>query len=216
MESLTQANLESLTTRELINLADIHGVDIPPGLDRIFIIEELLELAAYEETEEEYTEEPAGKFPVSVVLPKQYNITFIDILVRDPLWIYAFWEIKGADRETLEKTPDFNGYFLKVSPWGRAAPDEIFTVPLSPDDNARYLGFPPNDENSGNGRRSFKVELFAGRGSDEMMLAASDPFVLPALSPRMENNGKNPLIGLSGAGKFSILRNKDRQSRAKR
>jgi len=35
--------LESLSTAELIKLADSFGIDIPHGLERIFIIEELLE-----------------------------------------------------------------------------------------------------------------------------------------------------------------------------
>ncbi|MDR1147291.1 MAG: hypothetical protein LBK66_01525, partial [Spirochaetaceae bacterium] len=35
--------LESLTTRELAALADKAGIDIPPELDRIFIIEAILE-----------------------------------------------------------------------------------------------------------------------------------------------------------------------------
>jgi len=217
---LTQACLESLTTRDLIKLADIHGVDIPPGLDRIFIIEELLSLVENDiDIDEENAEEPETKHQESAILPKQYNITYLDILVRDPLWIYAFWEIKGSDRETFEKAPDFGGYFLKVSPHSRTAPDEVFTVPLEPEDNARYLGFPVDGENDDVPRRCFKIELFASRGSEEILLVAGNPFMLPVLSSRPDRNGKfrdYPLIELSGAADFSILRNKDRQFRNKR
>ena len=219
-EPLTQAYLESLTTRELIRLADIHGVDIPPGLDRIFIMEELLELAVYDmEINEEIAEEQGTKNPESAILPKQYNITFLETLVRDPLWVYAFWEIKGADREIYEKAPDFGGYFLKVTPWNRVAPDEVFTVPLAPEDNARYLGFPVNDENVEAVQRSYRVELFAARGSEDIFLAVSNPFRLPVLSSKMDKHEKisnYPLIHLSGVGEFQILRNKDRRFRTKR
>ena len=38
-----KAFLKSLTTRELQKLADSAGIDIPPDLDRIFIIRELLD-----------------------------------------------------------------------------------------------------------------------------------------------------------------------------
>jgi len=215
---LSRTYLESLTTQELIKLADVHGVDIPPDLDRIFIIEELLDLASGNfDNDEETVIETQTKFPESAVLPKQYNITFMETLVRDPLWVYVFWEIKGADRESFERSPDFEGYSLKVSPWGRVAPDEIFTVPLDPEDNARYLGFPPADgENCQN--RSFKIELFVTKGGDEITLAESTSFKLPALSARkekMENAEKFPLIHLSGIRDLNIMRNGDRQFRIK-
>ena len=215
---LTQLHLDTLSTDELVKLSDTHGVDIPPGLDRVFIIEQLLELAALEtEIEEEYTEVTKSKFPVSAVLPKQYNITFLETLVRDPLWVYVFWEIKGADRDIFEKASDFDGYFLKVSPFGRTAPEEVFTVPLTPEDNARYLGFPPPDENQAP-HRGFTIGLFAKRGGEEISLITSDPFVLPILSPRSEKNEeteKPPLIRLSGIEDFNILRNGDRNLRIK-
>ena len=38
----TRVFLDSLSTDELVKLADSHGIDIPPDLERIFVIEELL------------------------------------------------------------------------------------------------------------------------------------------------------------------------------
>ena len=222
--SITRSYLETLTSAELIKWADHYGVDIPPGLDRIFIMEELLEIAAPDlELEEEYTEGPLVKFPESVVLPKQYNITFIETLVRDPLWAFVFWEIKGADRDIFENAADFSGYYLKVSPWGRIAPDEVFTVPLTTEDNARYLGFSPaeNEEVKEAHNRRYKVELFSELGGEEIFLASTNPFKLPVLPPRIEKQesllaNKYPLLSLSGIEEFHILRNGDRQSRTKR
>ena len=40
---LSRKKLESLTNKELINLADDHGLDIPGSLNRNFIIGELLD-----------------------------------------------------------------------------------------------------------------------------------------------------------------------------
>jgi hypothetical protein len=217
---ITRPYLESLTTEELIKWADLYGVDIPLGLDRVFIIEELLEIALSEvEPEEEHVEEPGKKFPESVLLPRQYNITFLEILVRDPLWAFVFWEIKSSDREVFEKAPDFNGYFLKVCPCG-PSPQEAFTVFLTPEDSAWYLGFPPAEENEKTKERDYKIELYAERGGEEIMLAATNPFRLPALCPRIERQedhglNKYPLIQLSGIDDFHILRNEDRQLRSK-
>jgi hypothetical protein len=221
---ITRPYLESLTTAELIKWADLYGVDIPSGLDRIFIIEELLQIVSSEvETEDEHIEEPSKKFPVSVVLPKQYNITFLEVLIRDPLWAFVFWEVKSSDKEVFEKAPDFNGYFLKVCPQGSNAAHEAFTVPLMPEDSAWYLGFPPAEENDkGQAEdRHFKIELYAERAGEEIMLAATDTFRLPCLCPRIEKledygYNKYPLIQLSGIDNFRIMRNGDRRLRNKR
>jgi len=161
---VTRAYLESLTTSELIRMADTWGIDIPPDLDRIFIIEELLESASEDtaetaETASFFSDEPsvpgepkAADSDETAPLPRQYNITFIEVMIRDPLWAFVFWEIKAADKEQLEKAQDLNGYYLKVSPFDKPAgasgdsvrrPDEadgIFTVPVKSDDNSWYLG----------------------------------------------------------------------------
>jgi hypothetical protein len=235
---MSRAFLESLSTGELIRLADQHGIDIPPELDRIFIMEELLDAAEEEETGEE--EPLAGvlsgpAFLEPVPLPKQYNINFIEVMIRDPLWIFVFWEVKGADREFYEKSPDFAGYFLRILPRGngerRADREGAFTVPIGPEDNARYLGFPPpwNEEAGEREGLSFgksegiryTVELGVYRGEEEIGLVFSQPFGFPRLleAPRrIKNSGeiyKNPLAKLSGIEDFPVLHSKDRISRPK-
>jgi hypothetical protein len=239
---LTRCYLESLTTRELTVLADQSGVDIPPGLDRPFIIEEILEAESDDENDAEGREEAFQEVPPeeaefldSAPLPEQYNITYIKVLIRDPLWVFAFWEIKSHDRELYEKGPDFEGYFLKVSPAAEICPggvpprggvktapsrgkhlsDLSFTVPVGPGDTAWYLGFPP--EYSGKdaaGKRRFRVELGVRRGTGQEVLAVSRPFNLPfLLSPPEAKAPRSPLAGLSAMDELRILRNGERRSR---
>jgi len=143
----SRSRLESLSTTELVKLAEDFGVDIPPGLERIFIIEELLLENAYlsePKTGEEIQIIPSYTEPV--VLPKQYNISFIEVIIRDPLWAYVFWEIKSHDREIHENAEDFNGYCLRVIPLIEGediqrSKENSFTVSIDKDDSARYLGF---------------------------------------------------------------------------
>lgn len=220
---ITRAYLETLSTEELYGKADLYGVDTASGMDRELIIEDLLEIAVSDtEAEEEIVEEKRTRVHESVDLPKQYNITFIETIVRDPLWAFVFWEVKVAEREIFENASDFAGYYLKVSPWGQNAPAEGgFTVPLAPEDSTRYLGFPPAGEKGDFRDRCYKVELCAERGGEEILLAATNPFRLPSLAPRIDKQenpglGKYPLIQLSGAEEFHILRNGDREARIKR
>jgi hypothetical protein len=164
-------------------------------------------------------------------LPKQYNITYLEVIIRDPLWAFAFWEVNSHDREIYEKDPDFEGYHLKVSAPG----EKPFTIPVGVEDGAWYLGFPPEYSS----RKyacdiRFHVELCVLRGEEEQVLAVSRSFRLPALLAPVEESLKEPrdsadprdpldprdppepLSVLSGMHEVSIVRNKDRRSRVPR
>jgi hypothetical protein len=217
---LARPYLDSLTTQELARMADDRGIDIPAGLERIFIIEELLDYERAEKAERE-TEESLTEFPdclETAPIPRQYNITFIDVMVRDPLWAFVFWEVKEHDRESFEKNPDFSGYFLRVSPEGRGnSPGDLsFTVQIDGGDAGRYLGFseyPPE----GFRDEAFQVELCAGLGGAWEVLAVSRSFRLPRLQKLTVSEQENALPPslpvLSGLNEFPILRSADRMSR---
>ena len=218
---MNRAYFERLTTDALLQMADDWGVDIPFGLDRIFIIEELLDIISEEEDgavlEPDMVDSGAGE---AVPLPKQYNFTFIEVMVRDPLWAFVFWEIKSQDKEQLEKSQDFSGYYLKVTPM--AAASEVFRVPVKPEDTAWYLGFnPPLVTGNNNAGIQYKVELCAVLKDNELVLVASKPFTLPVLyelsfCPGKEGVSGNSLCRLSGCEDFHVLRNSERLFRAKR
>jgi hypothetical protein len=194
-------------------LADQSGIDLPRDLERVFIIEELLEL---ETDAEEDVETPGADPPAEVdilepaFLPEHYNITFIDILIRDPLWVFAFWEIKEQDKELYEGDADFGGYYLQAVPTDKR-PDsgddplhegKSFTIPVGPDDNAWYVNFPLG------GR--FKIELKVSLKNRETLLAVSRPFKLSQLLPPSAR--ARPAV-LSGIDELPVLRNTDRLSR---
>ena len=245
--------LESSTTKELIKLADQAGITIPPDLDRIFIIRELLDYMLDEEVfskpffkrnnisadkENGKTSMISGKYfngnsePIkdSIVnensrgsslhaktafLPLQYHITYLEVLPRDPQWVYVFWEIKAQDKERYEINPGFEGYALKALENKKSNEGslesckdgdftESFTVPIEKEDNSRYLGFPSSG--------MYRIALWV-QGLN-ITLVLSNPFILPKFlnSPGNSNYLASPLIQLSGVSDFSILRSSDRVS----
>ena len=231
-QTATRPYLERLTTSDLIKMADSAGIDIPPGLDRIFIIEELLDFySPDDEGSPPESEMMDTELAESVPLPRQYNITFIELMTRDPLWAFVFWEVKAQEKEQYEKAEGFDGYYLKVSagPSPRGA-EGIFTVPVGNEDTAWYLNFDP-DASDGHradnyrlNQKCYKVELCAGIHGEETILAVSNSVKLPGLpelpseADKKELGGvlSNPLIRLSGYGDFSVLRKNERASRLKR
>jgi hypothetical protein len=221
--------LESLSTGELIRLADSYGIEIPPGLERVFIVRELLDIALDEEADSEenreaYQNAVHDDLTETAALPKQYNITFIEVMVRDPLWAFVFWEIKKSDKELFERESDFKGYCLRVIPLesaGRGEKEQPFIVSVGINDTAWYLGFPPAE-----GR--YQVELCVLQNEKETVLAFSRPFRLPRfLDPPAVKTGtdageaiqaiyRNPLVILSGAADFQVIRSAERQCRLSR
>jgi hypothetical protein len=190
---LVRPYLDSLTTRELARIADNCGIDIPPHLERVFIIEELLD---YARAEEEPEGEDGGLAEIpdcleTAPIPRQYNITFIDVLVRDPLWAFVFWEIKEHDREIFERDPEFSGYYLRILSLGEdycVLKDWSFTVQVDSNDTARYLGFSDYPPGGGQGGY-FRIDLYAGFGARSEALAVSRVFGLPKLPERVTPAG---------------------------
>jgi hypothetical protein len=224
---ISRSYLEGLTTGELAALAEGQGIDIPPGLERSFIIEEILEAFSDDffdafvngESGEQTAVLEEKHFLEPVPLPKQYNITYIDIIIRDPLWVYAFWEIRNSDREMLEGNAGFQGYYLKVSPLGKCGDGEPFIVSVGTSDFAWYLGFSPESITGGRGKTDtgncrFRVELYVRLEETQELLAVSRSFSMPSLLGVTETSGEqNQLRRLSGIEELPILRSGDRTPR---
>jgi hypothetical protein len=258
MESplFTQAALERLSTRSLARLADQHDIDVPPELERVFIIEALLELsvenaAAQEavvqktavqraDAHEKSAPRGRGDKPHIAPLPARYAFTFIDVLVRDPLWIFVFWELRDDERARIETENDFRGYHLKVEREADEEPrprEKPFRVPVERDENAWYVGFP---EPLGGRYTVSLCARFEGSGApsgapsdvkngapsgdtenarrEERVLVRSRPFTLPvqvsrALSASFSDAAAARLFQLSGGETFPIFREKSRPSR---
>ena len=233
---LTRAYLESLTTNDLLGIADDLGVDVPDNPDRILLIDELLDISSQEDGDPGFGEpELADSVLIeSAPLPKQYNITFIEVMIRDPLWAFVFWEIRSSEKEQFEKALDFDGYYLKVSrldysiEHSEQCYKRFYTVPVKPEDTAWYLGLSPAspEEAEGFEHCQFKVEFCASIGGVETVLAVSNPVRLPGLPELPSGAGKqgtaeanyaggNELVRLSGYGDFHVLRKNERQLRIK-
>lgn len=214
---LTRSYLETLATCDLAALAGSLGLDLPPDLNRIFVIEEILDARPDDlgETEGEDLDglriegQAAGAVEA---LPESYNTTFIEVLIRDPVWAFAFWEIRPQDREAYERAPDFGGYRLRVSAVGgaRKGPEDSFYIALDKKDSAWYVCFP-------SAKGWFKVELCAVRNQCEQVLASSQPFRIPSCGDlsvlEVEEHPLRSILALSGGDEFRILKSVDRASR---
>jgi len=215
--------LESLSIEELYALADRTGLDLPPGLERPFVIEEILD--ALEEDSEDrrasqgeavhigekkYSGLRIGDIDVNPgadeSMAARYNETMVKAIVRDPSWAFAYWDVSDADLASLRGDESSAGLFLRVAEIGPAGEDgssdqrrEYFDIPVADEDLQWYINLPRP------GLR-LRIDLCAkggGPASKPRVLARSNEVESPrqALSPPASGMDKASyeLLALSGA-----------------
>ncbi|MBQ0039872.1 MAG: DUF4912 domain-containing protein [Treponema sp.] len=184
--TLSRQQLEAMTTADLIALADEYGIDIPDNLNRTFIIGEVLEAAeefkvTVKKTSVQITEEDT---PVPDQLPKSYNNTYIDAIIRNPAWIFAFWDIKESDVAAIKFRRDFESIFLHISFYdapNNEEPSDSIDIKTDFETNEQYILLP-------SGKKYAKVDLAVTyRGKLPEVLCSSRMIELPSEREDIQN-----------------------------
>lgn len=208
MEKITfnRAYLETLSTTDLVSLADKNGIDIPEGLNRQFVIGELLELNEDDPVshtdgglvDTEFTNSPEA-------LPETYNETQITILLRDPGWVFVYWDFHSSLFSTITANHHFECFFLRVNSFpimGPASVLDFFDINVTPQDRKWYVHFPEHN-------MICRVDLYARNIQDqEQLLARSAGLVMPCSgicdAPYETRRKYPPLVELSGIAELRM------------
>jgi hypothetical protein len=151
--------LSLLTDQELLLLAERMGFYIPEGLDRPFIIEEIVSALEDEDRERVFSHDGTGHVeekklsggafssfaaPVAACVPDRYNETMIRALPRDPSWIYAYWDIADQRRTKLGEEENSLGLFLRVVEMGSTGEGRrsYFDIQVTLEDWKWYINIP--------------------------------------------------------------------------
>ena len=159
-KTLTLAYLETLSSADLISLADDYGIDIPDNLNRRFIIGELLEVS------QEFSQ-PAPKNAVmnengevpseSTELPSSFNETELSVILRNPAWAFVYWDISAEGLKKISESSRFRNMVLRVSYFENeeaSTPVEYYDLQVALTDRAQYILIE-------SGRKYLRVDLVA-------------------------------------------------------
>lgn len=181
--------LSLLSDQELVLLAERMGFYIPEGLDRPFIIEEIVSVLEDEDKERVFSHDGTGHVeekklsggasiphaaPLAACVPDRYNETMIRALPRDPSWIYAYWDIADQRRANLGEEESASGLFLRVVEKGSSGDGRrsYFDIQVTLDDWKWYINIPRPG-------RSYRVDL-CFRAMDKIkVLARSNEVRMP-------------------------------------
>jgi uncharacterized protein len=186
--SLSDASFEAL-----LRLADTYGADVPENVTRDELEESVAE--AIEEWKAEHRRLNSDsvrveetKYEIQATrkleaasdeteLPESYNETRVVLMLRDPSWAYAYWDLAKADRTRFERSDEFEGLLLRV--YNMDEPDTPlskararFEIPVTLLDNRWYFNLPDQET-------LYRIALVALERGKEERLSASNTITVP-------------------------------------
>ncbi len=182
----TRAHLETLSTADLLSLADDYGIDIPEELNRQLIIGELLEVIAemQEDNEEELEEGDNPGLPEENVLPDHFNETTIAAVMRNPVWCFVYWEVSDADKAAVLAAENFEQLVLRVSFFenrASAKARESYDIPVTCENREQFVLLPSNE-------LFVRIDLVARNGDlPVQVLAHSAMITIPQGCPEISS-----------------------------
>lgn len=190
---MTEDRIKSLSNKDLKELALKVGVKNPQIYTREALLDLVLEAIEEDQTERELFNNSAirveeKKFDItrseegvpagdnSFELPERYNETKIALLLRDPQWAFAFWEIQDSLLAVYKRKPGLEKTFLRVY---ELSPNDImmkvldfFDIPVKLTDSHWYLNLPRPG-------RTYYIELIALAQGTEKVLCRSNSISSP-------------------------------------
>jgi uncharacterized protein len=225
-EVVNVERLNGLSVDALYALSDKLALDLPPELDRVFVMEALLE--AFEEDNEErrslgdaavhieekkYSGSELDEIDASLdaapCLESRYNETVIHVIVKDPEWAFVFWDISDDEFDGLKGADGFSCLFLRVikDPGFDGKGSASFDVVIGDDDDHWYLFLPEED-------KPYRIDLYARFGARSRLLTHSaivrTPRALVANSFSELESSATELAGLSGVASLQIVEQPER------
>ena len=214
---MTKDRLRSLSYSELSRIAEEGNINVLQDMDKESLIAVIYDAFEEERLDREGNNNvtiqvEAKKFSVSqdeelylglsddIKLPSRYQETCLVLMLRDPSWVYCYWDIEDRILEELDGDDRYSGLILRVTElaepeWTKDSPVDWFDIPVQFGDLRRYINLPSEDTYYG-------VELYVQDGEKESLIARSNiiessrDYIAP--SPGSDNGNRDKLIEFAG------------------
>ncbi len=220
---MTEERLQKLSLESLRKIAFNEGIKHIDEISKNDLIEQILEAMEEDRNERESSnnfairieekkydiiqdEELESQETTEYCVPEKYQETRITLILRDPYWAFAYWNVRDTNLNELKKKR-FRGLFLRVLQESREAEKgkrktlDSFDIPVKVTDNKWYINLPEC------GKRYF-LKLIGNTGEGEKVLCTSNAVESPRYTIRdsiaeeslaLENN---PMLTFAGIPDF--------------
>jgi len=187
---MTLDSLNALSNDELLKLGESLGLEIPRGLERPFLIGEILEAAKDQEPSpqeqavsgldlrkaEVEAAVDADQSDPAAVLPQRYSENCIHAMVRDPEWAYLYWDLREEERLAL-RDGDQRQLSIRVLELASAQDQpqnalSWFEFQVQPEDGEWFVNLP--EDGAG-----YVFEIAALSGQERRLIARSNVVTAP-------------------------------------
>jgi len=191
---MTKERLQGLSFASLLDIATKEGILVQEIIDKDTLVDVISEAMEEDRTEREESNNPAmrikeKKYAVTrdeeieapdteeFELPEHYNETLIVALLRDPLWAFAYWDLKDSDLDAIGGPSESVELFLRVCEVSEAEKPgsgvvDYFDIPVKPTDSSWYINLPTPG-------KSYVIELHARNDEEEQFLCRSNAIHSP-------------------------------------
>lgn len=221
---MTKERLQRLSYASLLDIATKEGISVGESVDKESIIELISEAMEEDRTEREQSNNSAmrikeKKYDIirdeeiesgeadEYALPERYNETRIVALLRDPLWAFAYWDLKDTDVERVSGEEESGELYLRVCEVKEGENRErgvvdYFDIPVKTTDSSWYINLPMPG-------KSYVIELYAQIESGDELLCRSNTLHSPLGQVAIEylhemiNRPDNDSMVLTGLDQYS-------------
>ena len=191
---MTKERLQGLSFASLLDIATKEGISVQETIDKDTLVDIISEAMEEDRTEREESNNPAmrikeKKYAVTrdeeieaedteeFELPEHYNETLIVALLRDPLWAFAYWDLKDSDLDSIGGPSESVELFLRVcevSETEKPGSDVVdyFDIPVKATDSSWYINLPTPG-------KSYVIELHARNEEEEQFLCRTNAIHSP-------------------------------------
>jgi hypothetical protein len=229
---MTKDTIRKLSSDDLRKLVELLDLDIEESLLRLETDElrQTVEELIFEELEDTRIErEQSSTLPVryqdkrystiedifgtdrpidfgNFEFPEQYNVTRIMCMLRDPAWVFAYWDISLHDRNIMLEDRGFRELKLVMeevfTETGANRPAVLVEIPIQLSDSKWYINLPRRGT-------TYRVSLVATYENRSETLAVSGIFIVPTGSVSrqldvIESFETEALLALSGMENLGV------------
>lgn len=204
---LTFSTLETYSMQKLYSLCDKYAIETvryteggrPAPLSRCELLGELAIAITHLAEDSEAAEAALDVLKESKKALPYYNATEVEAVIKNPSWVYIYWNISRSDNEALEKAKVSElkirvGYFDSES---EDKSSDFFDFSIEKKDAGRYILVPKD-------KKFLRVDLLFYVNGFVDILASSKKIALPFNSNLLEGkkiwepDKLSPILKLSG------------------